>query len=39
MSNWNVAPALNDALFTFTPPQGAKKTDFIRLDTGHPSAR
>lgn len=39
MNNWNVAPALNDALFTFTPPQGAKKIDFIRMDTGHPSTR
>jgi hypothetical protein len=32
MSNWKVAPKLNDAMFKFTPPQGAKKTDFIRLD-------
>lgn len=39
MSNWNVAPALNEALFHFTPPQGAKKIDFIRLDTGHTSIR
>ena len=39
MSNWNVSPNLNDALFTFTPPQGAKKTDFIRLDTGNTSQR
>lgn len=39
MSNWNVSPNLNDALFKFTPPQGAKKTDFIRLDTGTTSQR
>jgi len=39
MSNWNVAPNLNDALFHFTPPQGAKKTDFLRLDAGPTSAR
>jgi hypothetical protein len=39
MSNWNVSPNLNDALFKFTPPQGAKKTNFIRLDTGSTSQR
>lgn len=39
MSNWNVAPNLNDALFHFTPLQGAKKTDFLRLGTGPTSAR
>lgn len=39
MSNWNVAPNLNDALFHFSPPQGAKKTDFLRLDAGPTSAR
>lgn len=39
MSNWNVSPNLNDALFKFSPPGGAKKTDFIRLDTGNAPAR
>lgn len=39
MSNWNVAPRVNDAMFRFTPPQGAKKTDFLRLDTGDTSVR
>ena len=39
MSNWNVSPDLTDALFKFTPPQDAKKTDFIRLDTGGTSQR
>ena len=34
MSNWNVAPEVNDAMFAFTPPRGAKKTEFIRMDTG-----
>ncbi len=32
MSNWNVAPDLNDALLTFAPPEGARKTDFLRKD-------
>jgi hypothetical protein len=31
MSNWNVAPDVNDAMFEFTPPQGANKTEFIRM--------
>jgi len=39
MSNWNVAPKLNDAQFSFSAPKGAKKTDFIRMDTGHTSGR
>jgi hypothetical protein len=39
MSNWNVAPRLSDALFHFTPPKGAKKTEFLRLDTGDTSER
>ncbi len=33
MSNWNIAPKVNDALFKFTPPQGAKEIEFIRMDT------
>ena len=39
MSNWNVAPKVSDAMFRFTPPQGAKETDFLRLDTGDTSVR
>jgi hypothetical protein len=35
MSNWDVAPKVTDSMFEFTPPVGAKKTDFIRMDTGH----
>jgi hypothetical protein len=36
MSNWNVAPKVNDALFRFKPPQGARKTDLTGLTTtGH----
>ena len=29
MSNWNVAPAVADARFTFVPPKGAKPTTFM----------
>jgi hypothetical protein len=29
MSNWNLAPKTTDAMFTFVPPQGAKKTEFV----------
>ena len=31
ISNWNVAPAVPDAQFTFVPPQGAKKIIFMQL--------
>ena len=33
MSNWNVAPKTTDAMFTFVPPLGAKKTQFMPLET------
>ncbi|MCX5877955.1 MAG: DUF2092 domain-containing protein [Deltaproteobacteria bacterium] len=29
MSNWNVAPAVDDARFIFAPPQGVKKISFM----------
>jgi len=29
MSNWNVAPAVDDARFSFVPPQGVKKISFM----------
>jgi hypothetical protein len=28
-TDWNVSPQLADSLFTFTPPQGAEKIDFV----------
>jgi len=39
MSNWKVAPKLNDALFSFSALKGTKKTDFIRVETGHTFGR
>ncbi len=33
MSNWNVAPKTSDAMFTFTPPPSAKKTEFMPPDS------
>jgi hypothetical protein len=33
ISNWNLAPKTTDAMFTFVPPQGAKKTGFMPPDT------
>jgi hypothetical protein len=39
MSDWNVAPAVGDARFNFVPPQGAKKIDFMPLETGSGSGR
>ena len=32
MSDWNVAPAVADARFTFVPPQGAKPITFMPLN-------
>jgi hypothetical protein len=29
MSNWNVAPGLDDARFNFVAPQGVKKISFM----------
>jgi hypothetical protein len=29
--NWNLAPKLTEGMFTFTPPKGAKKIDFLQL--------
>jgi hypothetical protein len=29
LSNWNLAPEVSDALFTFTPPDGADRIQFL----------
>ncbi|MBV9276587.1 MAG: DUF2092 domain-containing protein [Verrucomicrobia bacterium] len=29
LSDWNLAPAISDALFTFTPPDGAERIQFL----------
>ena len=29
LSSWNLAPELSDALFTFTPPEGADRIQFL----------
>src|SRR5258708_1757381 len=29
LSNWNLAPEVSDALFTFTPPDGAERIQFL----------
>jgi hypothetical protein len=29
LSNWNLAPEISDALFTFTPPEGANRIQFL----------
>jgi hypothetical protein len=39
MSDWNVAPAVADARFTFVPPQGAKPIAFMPLETSSSSSR
>jgi hypothetical protein len=39
MSDWNVAPAMGDALFTFVPPQGAKQVNFTSFETGSEACR
>ena len=37
MSNWNVSPKTKDSMFSFSAPKGAKKTEFLILDSGHTS--
>jgi len=39
MSDWNVAPAVADARFTFVPPQGVQQITFLPLGTGSGSGR
>ena len=39
MSNWNVAPAVDDARFTFVPPQGVKTITFMPLETSSSTNR
>ena len=39
ISNWNLSPSVSDGLFTFVPPQGAKKIDFLRLSAGDAQQR
>ncbi|MBV8173453.1 MAG: DUF2092 domain-containing protein, partial [Verrucomicrobia bacterium] len=29
LSNWNLAPVISDALFAFTPPNGADRVQFL----------
>ncbi len=38
ISDWNFAPQLADNLFTFTPPEGAQKIQFIPVKEGAPVA-
>lgn len=30
MTKWNVAPTITEGMFAFTPPQGAKRVDFLK---------
>jgi hypothetical protein len=39
MSDWNVAPAIPDARFTFVPFRGAKSITFMPLETSSGSSR
>jgi hypothetical protein len=39
LSNWNTAPKVSEGLFTFVPPPGAKRTEFLRLDKSGSPAR
>ncbi|MGB5161575.1 MAG: DUF2092 domain-containing protein [Thermoanaerobaculia bacterium] len=34
MSNWNVAPEFDDAMFQLAKPEGAKEIEFLRMDVG-----
>jgi len=33
LSNWNIAPAVDDALFKFVPPKGTQATTFLQLES------
>jgi hypothetical protein len=39
IKSWNLSPKLADNMFTFVPPKGAQKIDFIRLTSGGMSQR
>jgi hypothetical protein len=39
MSDWNVAPAVDDTRFTFVPPQGVQRITFMPLATSSGSSR
>jgi hypothetical protein len=39
MSDWNVAPAVNDARFSFKPPQGTKTIAFMKFGASGGSTR
>ena len=39
MSNWNVAPIVEDNRFTFAPPKGAKPITFMPLETSSGASR
>ncbi len=37
MSNWNLAPAVPDTLFSFVPPQGTKEITFLKAGGSGPN--
>jgi hypothetical protein len=39
IKSWNLSPKLTEDMFTFVPPKGAQKIDFIRLTSGGASRR
>jgi hypothetical protein len=39
VKSWNLSPKLTEDLFTFVPPKGAQRIDFIRLSRGGTSER
>jgi len=39
MSDWNLAPAVSDARFSFTPPKGVRRITFMPLETGSGTTR
>lgn len=39
VSDWNVAPDVADARFTFVPPKGARRIEFLPLDAASTSSR
>lgn len=35
MSNWDVAPNFDEAMFQFTKPESAQEIEFLRMNSGH----
>ncbi len=37
LTNWNLSPTVDDAVFTFTPPPGARRIEFLKMTLPQPA--